>query len=170
MENNQKATFAAGCFWGVEEAFTHLPGVLETIVGYTGGHVANPTYEQVCSHTTGHAEAVQITFDPEKIRYEQLLDKFWEIHDPTTLNRQGPDIGSNYRSAIFYHNNEQKKEAEKSKNEFGKSGKLDRPIVTEIQASGPFYKAEEYHQKYYHKHDIASISCPIYANLENKAH
>lgn len=151
----EKATFAAGCFWGVEEAFTHLEGVEETIVGYTGGHTTNPTYEEVCSHTTGHAEAVQITFNPEKISFEQLLNKFWEIHDPTTLNRQGPDIGSNYRSAIFYHTDEQKKLAEKSKNELESSGKLkNSPVVTEIVAAGPFYKAEEYHQKYYHKHDI----------------
>lgn len=166
----EKATFAAGCFWSVEEAFTHLNGVTKTIVGYTGGHTANPTYEQVCSHTTGYAEAVQVTFDPKKITYEQLLNKFWEIHDPTTLNRQGPDIGSNYRSAIFYHSDEQRKLAEKSKNDLDRSGKLDRPIVTEITQAGPFYKAEEYHQKYHHKHEIASISCPIYSNLEDKPH
>lgn len=168
MENNQKVTFAAGCFWGVEEAFMHLPGVVETIVGYTGGHVANPSYEQVCSHMTGHAEAVGVTFDPKKISFEQLLEKFWEIHDPTTLNRQGPDIGSNYRSAIFYHSEEQKKKAEKSRDEAQK--KFKDKIVTEITPASPFYKAEEYHQKYYHKHDIASISCPIYSNLENKPH
>lgn len=166
----EKATFAAGCFWGVEEAFTHLDGVKETIVGYTGGHTTNPTYEQVCSHTTGHAEAVQITFNPKKITYKQLLGEFWEIHDPTTLNRQGPDIGNNYRSAIFFHSDEQKKLAEKSKSELNRSGKLDRPIVTEIVPAGQFYKAEEYHQKYYHKHDIASISCPIYNNLGVKTH
>lgn len=165
-----KATFAAGCFWGIEEAFTHLPGVLETIVGYTGGYTKDPTYENVCSHTTGHAEAVQVTFNPKKITYNELLNKFWEIHDPTTLNRQGPDIGSNYRSAIFYHNIEQKKQAEESKAELEKSGKYKDPIVTEITAAGPFYKAEEYHQKYYHKNDIASIGCPIYNNLENKHH
>lgn len=168
MNNLEKATFAAGCFWGVEEAFTHLPGVSETIVGYTGGHTANPTYEDVCSHTTGHAEAVQITFDPNKIAYKDLLYKFWEIHDPTTLNRQGPDIGSNYRSAIFYNSEKQKNEAEKSRVE-AQSG-FEAKIVTEIVPAGPFYEAEEYHQKYYHKHDIASISCPIYTNLENKPH
>lgn len=156
-----KATFAAGCFWGVEEAFTHLPGVLETIVGYTGGHTESPTYEQVVQHTTGHAEAVQITFDPKKISFEQLLNKFWEIHDPTTLNRQGPDVGDNYRSAIFYHNDEQKKLAERSKNDLDKSGKFESPVVTEIVAAGPFYKAEEYHQKYYHKHEISNIACGL---------
>lgn len=155
-------------FGALEEAFTHLPGVLETIVGYTGGHLENPTYEDVCSHTTGHAEAIEITFDPKEITYEELLDKFWEIHDPTTLNRQGPDIGSNYRSVIFYHSNEQKKLAEKSLAEY--QTKLKDKIVTEIVAAGPFYKAEEYHQKYYHKHDIASINCPIYNSLEQKPH
>ena len=175
----EKATFAAGCFWGVEEAFTHLKGVKKTVVGYTGGHAKNPTYEEVCSHNTGHAETVQVTFDPKKISFKQLLSKFWEIHNPTTLNRQGPDIGNNYRSAIFYHSDEQKKEAEESKDELNKSGKFDNPIVTEITPAGPFYKAEEYHQKYYHKNDIASISCPIldrqiassaYSNLEKKPH
>lgn len=166
----EKATFAAGCFWGVEEAFTHLPGVTETTVGYTGGHTKSPTYEDVCSHTTGHAEAVEVTFDPKEITFEQLLDKFWEIHDPTTLNRQGPDIGSNYRSAIFYHSGKQKKLAEESKNKLEKSGRLDRPVVTEIVPAGAFYKAEEYHQKYYHKHDAASINCPIYNKLEDKPH
>lgn len=164
----EKATFAAGCFWGVEEAYTHLPGVLETSVGYTGGHTTNPTYEEVCSHTTGHAEAVEIKFDPAKISFEQLLDKFWEIHDPTTLNRQGPDIGSNYRSAIFCHSEDQKKQAEVSRNKA--QIKLRDKIVTEILPAGAFYKAEEYHQKYYHKHDIASISCPIYNNIQNKPH
>ena len=158
----EKATFAAGCFWGVEEAFTHLKGVKDTIVGYTGGHTKNPTYEQVCSHTTAHAEAVEVTFDPRVIPYKELLNTFWKIHDPTTLNRQGPDVGDNYRSAIFYHNNEQKKLAEESKKELEKSGKFHNKIVTEIAAARPFYKAEEYHQKYYHKHDIASASCPIY--------
>jgi len=166
----EKATFAAGCFWGVEEAFAHLKGVKDTIVGYTGGHTKNPTYEQVCSHTTGHAEAVEVTFDPSIISYKELLNTFWTIHNPTTLNRQGPDIGDNYRSAIFYHSEEQKKQALESKKELEKSDKYQDAIVTEIKAEGPFYKAEEYHQKYYHKHGIASSSCPIYANLENKPH
>lgn len=165
---SKKATFAAGCFWGVEEAFTHLPGVLNTTVGYTGGNVANPTYEQVCLHTTGHAEAVEIEFDSKKISFEELLNKFWEIHDPTTLNRQGPDVGSNYRSAIFYHSDEQKKLAEKSRDKA--QAKFKNKIVTEIVPAGMFYKAEEYHQKYYHKHDIASIGCPIYNNLKQKPH
>lgn len=166
----EKATFAAGCFWGVEEAFAHLKGVKETIVGYTGGHTKNPTYEDVCSHTTSHAEAVEISFDPKKISYKELLRIFWGIHNPTTLNRQGPDIGDNYRSAIFYHSDEQKQEAEESKDELEKSGKYSDSIVTEITAASPFYKAEDYHQKYYHKHGIASASCPIYSNLENKPH
>jgi len=159
MENYEKATFAAGCFWHVEDTFMAVPGVVETVVGYTGGHTENPTYEDVCSHTTGHAEAVEVTFDPLKVNYEQLLKVFWESHDPTTLNRQGPDIGDNYRSAIFYHNEEQKKLAERSKDELEKSGKHEGKIVTEIKAAGPFYKAEEYHQKYYQKHGISS--CPV---------
>lgn len=166
----EKATFAAGCFWGVEEAFTHLKGVKDTIVGYTGGHVANPTYEQVCSHTTGHAEALEITFDPKEISYKELLNIFWSVHNPTTLNRQGPDIGDNYRSAIFYHDDSQKKQAEESKAALARSGKYKDAIVTQIEPAGPFYKAEEYHQKYYHKHGVASASCPIYSNLENKQH
>lgn len=166
----EKATLAAGCFWGVEEAFTHLKGVKETSVGYIGGHTENPTYEQVCSHTTGHAEAVEITFDPKVISYKELLKIFWEIHDPTTLNRQGPDVGDNYRSAIFYHSDKQKELAEESKKELEKSVKYKEPVVTDITAVSSFYKAEEYHQKYYHKHGIASASCPIYTNLENKPH
>jgi peptide methionine sulfoxide reductase msrA/msrB len=142
------ATFGAGCFWGVEEAFRTLPGVKETMVGYTGGTLSNPTYENVCSHTTGHAEAVQITYDPKEISYEKLLEVFWANHNPTTKNRQGPDIGSQYRSAIFYHAPEQKALAEKSKAALKKSGKWQTPIVTEISPAGEFYRAEEYHQKY----------------------
>lgn len=142
------ATFAAGCFWGVEEVFRTLPGVVSTRVGYTGGHTENPTYKDVCGHTTGHAEAVEITFDPAVITYEQLLDKFWEFHDPTTLNRQGPDVGDQYRSAIFYHNESQKKSAEKSRDILAMSEKYTSPIVTEITPATTFYEAEEYHQKY----------------------
>ena len=147
----QTATFAAGCFWGVEYAFRKVPGVLKTTAGYTGGHAKNPTYEQVCSHTTGHVEAVQIEFDPSKVSYEKLLETFWAIHDPTTVNRQGPDVGSNYRSAIFYASPEQKKEAETLKEKLEKSGKFKRPIVTEIAPEKEFYKAEDYHQQYFEK-------------------
>ncbi len=137
-----------------------VPGVVETVVGYTGGHTENPSYEEVCSHTTGHAEAVQVTFDPEKVSYEQLLKVFWENHDPTTLNRQGPDIGNNYRSAVFCHSDDQKKLAEKFKTELEKSGKYKNSIVTEIVSASTFYKAEEYHQKYYQKHGISSCPAP----------
>lgn len=154
----EKATFAAGCFWHVQDAFINLPGVVEAVAGYTGGHTVNPTYEQVCSHATGHAEAVEIKFDPKKISFEKLLSKFWEIHDPTTLNRQGLDIGSNYRSAIFYHSDEQKKIAEEASEQAQKRFK--DKIVTEIMPAGPFYKAEEYHQNYYQKHGISSCELP----------
>ncbi|HSX11699.1 MAG TPA: peptide-methionine (S)-S-oxide reductase MsrA [Chlamydiales bacterium] len=145
----EKATFAAGCFWGPEAEFRKIRGIIETQVGYTGGTVKNPTYEQVCTKTTGHAEAVEIIFDPSLITYEQLLDLFWNIHDPTTKNRQGPDIGSQYRSAIFTHNAHQLEAALRSKAALIKAGK---PIVTEIQPAGPFYRAEEHHQRYHEKH------------------
>ena len=148
----QLATFAAGCFWGVEAKFRMLEGVVETTVGYTGGHVKNPTYKMVCSHTTGHAEAVQVEFDPEKITFQALVRAFFELHNPTTKNRQGFDIGDQYRSAIFYHNPEQHKTAEKIKDELNKSGKFRRQIITEIVPTSTFYKAEEYHQRYYEKH------------------
>jgi len=150
-ETTQVATFAAGCFWGVEYAFRKVPGVLKTTVGYTGGHTKSPTYEEVCSHTTGHAEAVQVEFDPSKISYEKLLEIFWGLHDPTTLNRQGPDIGDQYRSAIFYNSPQQEKEALALKEKLGKSGKFKRPIVTEIASAKEFYKAEEDHQQYFEK-------------------
>jgi peptide-methionine (S)-S-oxide reductase len=154
----KKALFAAGCFWRIEEAFYKTPGVVETIVGYAGGHTENPTYAQVSSHTTGHAETVEVTFDPQKISYQDLLEVFWSIHDPTTPNRQGPDIGSNYRSAIFYINDEQKDAALKSKRNLEKSGRFKKPIVTEIVKAGVFWPAEDYHQKYFLKH--ANRSCP----------
>jgi peptide methionine sulfoxide reductase msrA/msrB len=156
-KTHETATFAAGCFWGVESAFRELigKGVVSTKVGYTGGHTENPTYETVCSHTTGHAEAVEVEFDPKKISFEQLLKVFWSIHDPTTLNRQGPDMGDQYRSAIFYHSPEQKQAAEKVKEELSKSGKYTRPIVTEITAAGKFWPAEDYHQQYFEKRHIA---------------
>ncbi len=142
----EKATFAAGCFWHVEEAFRTITGVLKTEVGYTGGKMKKPTYEDVCSDETGHAEAVQVEFDPAIVTYEKLLEVFWAIHDPTQKNRQGPDEGTQYRSAIFYHTEEQKKTAEKSLKEEQKERK--QKIATEITKAGTFYKAEEYHQKY----------------------
>jgi peptide-methionine (S)-S-oxide reductase len=133
-----------------------LPGVVDVAAGYSGGHALNPTYEDVCSHTTGHAEVVQVTFDPQKVSYDQLLDTFWQIHNPTQVNRQGPDVGSQYRSAIFVHSPEQQAIAEKSKAALAASGKFQRPIATEITTAGPFYRAEEYHQKYLEKHGAAS--------------
>ena len=146
-----KATFAAGCFWHVEEVFNKLPGVKETAVGYIGGHLDNPTYEDVCTDKTGHAEAVQVEYDPEKVSYDELLQVFWENHNPTTLNRQGFDVGTQYRSAIFFHSNEQQQDAESSKEKLGQSGKFSNQIVTEIIPAKTFYKAEEYHQKYFQK-------------------
>lgn len=147
----RKATFAAGCFWGIEENFRNIEGVLSTRVGYIGGTWKNPTYEDVCSDATGHAEAVEVTFDPEKIAYEQLLDAFWRMHDPTTLNRQGPDVGSQYRSAIFTHDKEQQEAATRSKASQEQSARHRNKVVTEIVAASEFYSAEEYHQKYLHK-------------------
>ncbi|MEK7545151.1 MAG: peptide-methionine (S)-S-oxide reductase MsrA [Patescibacteria group bacterium] len=151
----KKATFAAGCFWGVEEIFRTTLGVKETSVGYTGGKTENPSYEQICTDGTGHAEAVEITYDPEEISYDTLLKIFWENHNPTTFNRQGPDVGSQYRSAIFYHDEEQKELAQKSKEELGKLSRYnDRKIVTQIVPAEKFYPAEEYHQKYLMKRGL----------------
>jgi peptide-methionine (S)-S-oxide reductase len=150
-KNSQLATFAAGCFWGVEEAFREIKGVKSTRVGYAGGRFENPTYEDVCSGNSGHAEAIQIEFDPAIVLYEELLDVFWSIHDPTTMNRQGPDVGSQYRSMIAFHNSEQQEIARKSKESLERSGRLKNRIVTEIVPASTFYKAEEYHQKYYMK-------------------
>ena len=148
----EKATFAAGCFWGVEAAFRQITGVIETAVGYTGGSIPEPDYKKVCSGRTGHAEAVGIIFDPAVVSYEKLLDTFWSIHDPTEVNRQGPDIGTNYRSAIFYHSPEQKKQAEASKARLESSEKYRGTIIaTEIVPASRFWKAEEYHQQYYEK-------------------
>lgn len=152
----QKAVFAAGCFWGVEAAFRDVPGVVSTRVGYAGGTTKNPTYKDVCSDKTGHAEAVEVTFDPAKVSYEKLLDVFWKMHNPTTLNRQGPDHGTQYRSAVFYQDEAQKAAAEASKARLEKSGKYRRPIVTEITAAGPFWQAEDYHQQYFEKRGGAS--------------
>lgn len=147
----EKATFAAGCFWGVEDAFMAAPGVVATRVGYTGGRSENPTYGDVCSHATGHAEAVEITFDPQLTTYDRLLDLFWECHDPTQLNRQGPDVGDQYRSAIFYHSEEQRQAAEAALERLDLSGRLRRRIVTEIVPATTFWEAEAYHQKYHQK-------------------
>ncbi len=147
----EKATFAAGCFWGVESAFRRVDGVSDAFSGYAGGNVENPTYEQVCAGGTGHAEVVQVEFDPDKVTYEELLELFWAIHDPTTLNRQGPDIGTQYRSAIYFHSLEQEQTATASKDKQQKSGRLPDPIVTEITLAGPFYMAEDYHQRYFEK-------------------
>jgi len=147
----EKATFAAGCFWGVEDLFSKVKGVIETMVGYSGGHTQNPTYKEVSRGNTGHAESVQIEYDPAVVSYKEILDRFWEMHDPTTPNRQGPDVGSQYRSIIFYHNEEQRKEALASKERLEKTGKYRGKIVTEIIPAVPFYKAEEYHQKYFQK-------------------
>ena len=144
------ATFAAGCFWGVEAAFRELPGVTKTEVGYTGGHAQDPTYTLVCTDTTGHAEAVKVTYDQNTVKYEDLLAIFWKTHDPTQRNRQGPDVGSQYRSAVFYHTKAQKSAAEKSKKT--EAARLGKEIATEIVEAGPFYRAEEYHQQYAKKH------------------
>ena len=149
--SKEKATFGAGCFWGVEETFRTLPGVISTAVGYAGGTKDHPTYEDVCSDRTGHAEVVEVEFDPEAISYDKLLDVFWSNHNPTTLNRQGPDVGRQYRSVVFYHSPEQKAQAEAAKKALDRSGKFPRPIVTQIEPAPPFWRAEEYHQKYLQK-------------------
>lgn len=143
------ATFGTGCFWCTEAIFQQLNGVLKVTSGYSGGHVANPTYKDVCTGTTGHAEVVQVVYDPSKITYDELLEVFWQTHDPTSLNRQGNDVGTQYRSAIFYHSDEQKRKAEKYKQELDKSGAFEKPIVTEIVPYQHFYVAEDYHQNYY---------------------
>lgn len=153
---HEHATFAAGCFWGVEEAFRQVPGVISTAVGYMGGTTDGPTYEQVCTGRTGHAEVVHLEFDPQQVSYAQLLDVFWDSHDPTTLNRQGPDVGTQYRSAVFFHNAEQEAAAQASKATRETSGRYRRPIVTEIVAAGPFHRAEEYHQQYLAKRGQSS--------------
>ncbi len=156
MVNTEKATFAAGCFWGVEAEFRQIPGVVSTSVGYTGGQTEDPTYKQVCTDRTGHAEAVEVVYDPSRVSYLQLLKVFWENHDPTTLNRQGPDVGSQYRSAVFYHTPEQQAAAEASKEELERSGRYRRPIVTQIVAAPDYYPAEDYHQQYLEKRGLAT--------------
>ncbi len=152
----EKATVGAGCFWGVEAAFRQVPGVTDAVSGYSGGTMENPTYRDVCTDKTGHAEVVQVTYDPAKVSYDQLLDVFWKMHDPTQVNRQGPDFGTQYRSAIFFHTPEQEKVVRAAKERLEKSGKFSRPIATEITPAGPFYKAEDYHQRYLEKRGIAS--------------
>ena len=150
------ATFGAGCFWGVEAEFRRVKGVKATAVGYSGGNLKNPTYKDVCSDTTGHAEVVQVEYDPEVVSYDDLLNVFWENHDPTTLNRQGPDIGTQYRSAIFFHTPEQEAAARASKERLEKSGRFKRPIVTQIEPAAEFWRAEDYHQQYLEKRGLAS--------------
>lgn len=150
------ATFGAGCFWGVEDTFRQIDGVIDVAVGYTGGTLPDPTYEMVCNGNTGHAEAVEVIFDPTKVAYTDLLKVFWENHNPTTRNQQGPDFGSQYRSVIFYHSPEQKAEAEKSRADLEKAAKWKNPIVTEIVPAKPFYRAEEYHQQYLKKNGLSS--------------
>ncbi len=147
-KRDERATFGAGCFWGVEETFRRVPGVVDTAVGYMGGRTSNPTYGEVCTGRTGHTEVVQVTYDPRKVSYRTLLDEFWNAHDPTTPNRQGPDIGVQYRSVIFYHTPEQEAEARVSKEEMNRSGRFRRPIATAIEPAGTFWRAEEYHQQY----------------------
>ena len=154
----EKATFAAGCFWGVEASFRAVKGVTSTTVGYLGGSSENPTYQEVCTDQTGHAEVVQVEYEPEEVSYEQLLAVFWECHDPTTVNRQGPDVGSQYRSAIFFHDSNQQTAAKASKEQLQNSGKYPNPIVTEITPAAAFYRAEEYHQRYLEKQ--GKSACP----------
>lgn len=153
---SEKATFAAGCFWGVEATFRQIKGVLSTQVGYTGGDVTNPSYKQVCSDATGHAEAVEVTYDPSQVKYTDLLEVFWENHDPTQVNRQGPDHGSQYRTAIFFHSPEQQKLAEESKRELEASKRFSRPIATHIVPAVAFWRAEEYHQQYLEKRGLST--------------
>ena len=151
----EKATFGAGCFWGVEAAFRQIKGVASTAVGYMGGTLHDPTYKDVCTDRTGHAEVVQVEFHPAQVSYSDLLRVFWENHDPTTMNRQGPDVGTQYRSVIFFHTPEQETAAKASKESLGKSGAYRRPIVTEITPAQEFWRAEEYHQQYLEKRGLA---------------
>ncbi|MGZ3603286.1 MAG: peptide-methionine (S)-S-oxide reductase MsrA [Ktedonobacterales bacterium] len=152
----EKATFGAGCFWGVEAAFRQIPGVVATAVGYEGGTTDNPSYRDVCSHTTGHAEVVEVEYDPTRVSYDDLLAVFWDEHDPTQLNRQGPDIGDQYRSVVFYHTPEQQAAATASRDRLAQSGKYRRPIVTLIEPAGTFYLAEDYHQQYLEKRGLST--------------
>ena len=162
----EKATFAAGCFWGVEASFRQVEGVVGTQVGYTGGQVANPTYQQVCDGATGHAEAVEVEFDPDKVTYERLLEVFWGCHDPTQRDRQGPDVGSQYRSAIFVHSAEQDATVEASMKALEDSGRFGRPIATQVVPVSTFWRAEEYHQRYVEKHGGAGCAVPFSSSFE----
>lgn len=150
----KRATFGAGCFWGVEATFRRIPGVIDTAVGFEGGHTENPSYKQVRTDRTGHAEVVEVQYDPAKVGYDKLLEVFWSAHDPTQVNRQGPDFGTQYRTVIFYHDDEQKAQAEASRKQLDASGRFSRPIATEIVPAGPFYRAEEYHQRYLEKNGM----------------
>lgn len=162
----EKATFGAGCFWGVEHFFREVPGVIDAISGYAGGHVTNPSYRQVCTDETGHAEVVEVTFDPSKVSYARLVDLFFKMHDPTQLNRQGPDVGTQYRSVIFTHSPEQKKIAEERRAAAAASGRYRRPIATSIEDAKPFWRAEDYHQRYFEKN---GGSCHVsFAEVEHQ--
>ncbi len=166
MANENKiATFGAGCFWGVESAFRAVEGVVEVVVGYAGGTIPKPSYRAVCSGKTGHAEVAQVEYDPARVSFEQLLEVFWQIHDPTTLNRQGPDTGTQYRSIIFYSDDHERMSAEESKRRLEQSGKLARPVVTQIVPAAEFYRAEENHQRYYERMGIAP-SCAIHGRID----
>lgn len=156
----EKATFGAGCFWGIEVTYAQIAGVTSTAVGFMGGKTENPSYEDVCTDTTGHAEVVQIEFDPQAVSYEQLLDVFWRSHDPTQVNRQGPDVGTQYRSVVFFHSPEQEEIATRSKAALEREGRFRRPVATEIEPATMFYRAEEYHQRYLEKRGLAHCSVP----------
>lgn len=149
--STESATFGAGCFWGIESAFREVDGVVDAAVGYAGGHVEEPTYEEVCGGRTGHAEVVRVDYDPDRVSYNDLLEVFWRIHDPTQVDRQGPDVGSQYRSVIFVHSEEQRQKARAAMERLEASGRLDRPVATAIESAGPFWRAEEYHQRYFEK-------------------
>ncbi len=166
MANKNKfAVFGAGCFWGVESSFRAVEGVVDVAVGYAGGNVAKPSYRQVCTGKTGHAEVVQVEYDPARVTFAQLVEVFWQIHDPTTLNRQGPDFGTQYRSVIFYSDEDERTAAEESKRRLDESGQLGRPVVTQIVPAAEFYRAEEYHQRYYERMGIAP-TCGIHGRAD----
>lgn len=166
MANKNKfAVFGAGCFWGVESSFRAVEGVVDVAVGYAGGNVAKPSYRQVCTGKTGHAEVVQVEYDPAQVTFAQLVEVFWQIHDPTTLNRQGPDFGTQYRSVIFYSDEDEREAAEESKRRLDESGQLGRPVVTQIVPAAEFYRAEEYHQRYYERMGIAP-TCGIHGRAD----
>ena len=162
---NKLAVFGAGCFWGVESSFRAVEGVVDVAVGYAGGNVAKPSYRQVCTGKTGHAEVVQVEYDPARVTFAQLVEVFWQIHDPTTLNRQGPDFGTQYRSVIFYSDEDERKAAEESKRRLDESGQLGRPVVTQIVPAAEFYRAAEYHQRYYERMGIAP-TCGIHGRAD----